>query len=988
MKYLTQLKRWLLPILGGCVLATADVRAALVPVTEDIASGTTVTWTADNEYRLDSVIYVQTNATLIIEPGTVIKGATNVTIGRPGIPEQVSALWVTRGGKLIAEGTKEDPIIFTAEGDNLEGNIPPTQTSLWGGVVLLGKGVLNTAKHTVGNASTPKFDVYEGVRDNQDTGLPYPEHMFGGSDDADSSGSLRYVSIRHAGRIFAQAAELNCLTMGGVGSGTGLQYIEVYAGSDDGFEWWGGTASSKHLVSAFIEDDDFDTDQGYRGTNQFWFGIKAPWAQATSDSRGIESDGDLNQSAQNEPPVNRWQASNVTLIGRGKGVTAADRGRAWNTRDEDAANVFNSVFAEWDQGLLLDSDGLLHYTNSPALGSIRNNVWDVTTNANSNGQFIFTTAEFNNIVGNAMLGGISYDPNGTLDPRPMAGSPLIGTAMAGGPMTVSYRGAFSGPADNWADGWTALSQYGYLKSAAPPTGKPIIPVTEDIASGMTVTWTADNEYRLDSVIYVQTNATLIIEPGTVIKGATNVTIGRPGIPEQVSALWVTRGGKLIAEGTKEDPIIFTAEGDNLEGNIPPTQTSLWGGVVLLGKGVLNTAKHTVGNASTPKFDVYEGVRDNQDTGLPYPEHMFGGSDDADSSGSLRYVSIRHAGRIFAQAAELNCLTMGGVGSGTGLQYIEVYAGSDDGFEWWGGTASSKHLVSAFIEDDDFDTDQGYRGTNQFWFGIKAPWAQATSDSRGIESDGDLNQSAQNEPPVNRWQASNVTLIGRGKGVTAADRGRAWNTRDEDAANVFNSVFAEWDQGLLLDSDGLLHYTNSPALGSIRNNVWDVTTNANSNGQFIFTTAEFNNIVGNAMLGGISYDPNGTLDPRPMAGSPLIGTAMAGGPMTVSYRGAFSGPSDDWADGWTALSQYGYLKPAAAGEIEGPLIVATRSGANLVLTFNTQNALLYRLESSLDLVTWSQVGGAGGTRVGTGGEASFSIVSSAGIRFYRLRVENQ
>lgn len=450
------LARWA----AAAVLGATSLQAELVPVTQDIAAGTTVTWSATNQYRLDTIIYVQTNATLVIEPGTVIYGATNVTIARADIPELVSALWVTRGGKLMAEGTRENPIIFTAEGDNLDGNIPPTQTSLWGGVVIMGNAVINSAKDAEGNVANPKFDVYEGV----DGPGPNLEHRFGGNNDDDSSGVLRYVSIRHAGRIFAPDSELNALTMGGVGRGTVLEYIEVYAASDDGFEWWGGTAGSRYLVAGFIEDDDFDTDQGYRGTNQFWFGIKPPW-QGTSDSRGIESDGDLNQSTLGELPINHWLAHNVTLVGRGKAETAGGLGVAWNTRDEDAPRVFNSVFTEWNQGLRLDADGLYHHTNAMQMASIRNNLWNVNAASNAEGAFIFSTTEFMNQLADPMLGGISYSNDRVLDPRPKAGSPVYQDVLAGAPMPVNYRGAFSGPDDDWADGWTALSQYGYLKPA-------------------------------------------------------------------------------------------------------------------------------------------------------------------------------------------------------------------------------------------------------------------------------------------------------------------------------------------------------------------------------------------------------------------------------------------------------------------------------------------------------------------------------------------
>ncbi|HEX7858832.1 MAG TPA: hypothetical protein VF773_00755 [Verrucomicrobiae bacterium] len=506
----------------------------------------------------------------------------------------------------------------------------------------------------------------------------------------------------------------------------------------------------------------------------------------------------------------------------------------------------------------------------------------------------------------------------------------------------------------------------------------LVPVTSDIAAGTTVTWRATNEYRLDTVIYVQTNAMLIIEPGTVVKGATNVTVARPGIPELVSALWVTRGGKLIAEGTKANPIIFTAEGDNLNGNIPPTQSSLWGGVVLMGNAAINSAKDTAGNVANPKYDVYEGVT----AAGPNNEHRFGGNNDADSSGSLRYISIRHAGRIFAPAAELNCLTLAGVGSGTTLEYIEVFAGSDDGIEWWGGTASANHVVAAFIEDDDFDTDQGYRGTNQFWFGIKPPWT-GTADSRGIESDGDLSQSTLGELPINRWYAYNVTLVGRGKTETSGGLGVAWNSRDEDAANVANSVFANWNQGLRLDADGLYHYTNLVSLASILNNVWDVNVQANTEGNFIFNTVAFNNTVDAAALGGFSYTNNAALDPRPQAGSIVLSGAHAGAPVAVTYRGAFSGASDNWADGWTALSTYGYLKPANTVEAVPPTLLSGFNGSNLRVRFNGQAGVRYRVETSPDLLTWTQSSTPRGGVLGAGTEVTLDYAISGDVRFYRV-----
>lgn len=491
-----KLKQTITQLTMAGLLAAATAQGALIPVTTDIAAGTTTTWYATNEYRLDTIVYVQTNATLIIEPGTVIKGGTNAAnlLPKPGIPNLVSALWVTRGGKLYATGTVSAPIIFTMEGDDVNdpNDIPPTVTGQWGGVVLMGRSTVNSAFDVTGNSSNPVTDVYEGVTSEG----PNAEHRFGGSDVNDSSGALRYVSIRHTGRQFALDKELNSLSMGGVGTGTVIEYIESLASSDDAFEFWGGTVNTKYLVAAFCEDDDFDTDQGYRGTNQFWFGIKPPW-QGSVDSRGFETDGDTSQTVIGDrQPYSVWAVYNATLIGRGKANTSFGGGRGWNARDEAAPNVYNSAFVDFNSGLMLDADGLYHWTNSTVLASAYNNVWDCTTGPTPGffGDFVFTNASFNNTVQAAGLGGVSYTNNGALNPRPQAGSPLYTNALAGAPMAVSYRGAFSGPADNWADGWTALSTEGYL-SVAPP-----LLTIQSVGSDVQVSWLSvpGKTYQLES----------------------------------------------------------------------------------------------------------------------------------------------------------------------------------------------------------------------------------------------------------------------------------------------------------------------------------------------------------------------------------------------------------------------------------------------------------------------------------------------------------
>lgn len=433
-----------------------------IVVSNDIASGTVETWHAANTYLLSTMIYVQSNATLTIEPGTVIKGVTNGA-PRAGITDPISGLWVTRGGKLYATGTVDMPITFTFDGDDVNDpdDVPAGTQGQWGGLVLLGKAFINSALSATGAVATPKFDVVPGTAG----GGSLAEHLFGGGDDNDSSGALRYVSIRYPGRALGGASRVPGLMMGAVGAGTTIDHVEVYAGGGDGFAWQGGMVNTRHLVAAFCADDDFDMDQGCRGTNQFWFGIKPP-DYGGSDSRGLETDGDLSQAVQGELPITTFEAWNVTLIGRGKTNQLFGGGPAQHSRDEAAPRIYNSIITEFNDGLLLDSDGLLYWTNGSA--GVWNTIFNVSNRVQgANGLFIFTNSAYANTEQNPLLYGISYTNDVGLNPRPQPGSPVFSSVLGGAPVATTYRGAFADAFDNWADGWTALFQGGFLAPAAP-----------------------------------------------------------------------------------------------------------------------------------------------------------------------------------------------------------------------------------------------------------------------------------------------------------------------------------------------------------------------------------------------------------------------------------------------------------------------------------------------------------------------------------------
>ncbi len=232
----------------------------------------TETWTSNNIYYLNQKVVVKAGATLTIEPGTIIKG-------RKGTGSLASALVIQRGAKIKAVGTPEKPIIFTSENDDIEigqtmgTSLTEDDNALWGGVIILGKA---------------KGSFKGDVKEVQIEGIPAGDTygLYGGDDNADNSGVLKYVSIRHGGAEIGEGNEINGLTLGAVGSGTVIENIEIVANLDDGIEFFGGKVSPKNLLVWAQGDDGLDIDQAYAGTISNSFVI----AGKTSD-HSLEIDG-------------------------------------------------------------------------------------------------------------------------------------------------------------------------------------------------------------------------------------------------------------------------------------------------------------------------------------------------------------------------------------------------------------------------------------------------------------------------------------------------------------------------------------------------------------------------------------------------------------------------------------------------------------------------------------------------------------------------
>jgi hypothetical protein len=239
------------------IITPPDVTANKI-VSSNITENTT--WYSDTIYQLGGRITVEDGATLTIEPGTVIKGEA-------GTGANATALLIARGGKIMAEGTAQLPIIFTSVADEItpeqvkEGNfaspnLDPTVNGLWGGVIVLGKARIS-----------PKPDANGQVSEVQIEGIPTsdPNGLYGGNDDQDNSGVISHISIRHGGANIGSGNEINGLTLGGVGSMTSINNVEIVANQDDGIEWFGGSVNVSYVSVWNCGDDAIDTDQSWKG---------------------------------------------------------------------------------------------------------------------------------------------------------------------------------------------------------------------------------------------------------------------------------------------------------------------------------------------------------------------------------------------------------------------------------------------------------------------------------------------------------------------------------------------------------------------------------------------------------------------------------------------------------------------------------------------------------------------------------------------------
>lgn len=414
-----------------------------------------------------------------------------------------------------------------------------------------------------------------------------------------------------------------------------------------------------------------------------------------------------------------------------------------------------------------------------------------------------------NVVADPGLAAVSRTAEGALDPRPSGDD--ITTDLAEYPSdaffeAVSYKGAFDPTGDLWLMGWSTLHKYGYLAGTTAETEGPFDLSTANIVevSGAItgdVTWTADNLYRLDGFVFVE-SGTLTIEPGTVVIAKTTPTTG-----DNTTSLIITREAKIMAEGTAEDPIIFTSEED--DGTLTEEDAGFWGGLIVLGKAKVYS----------------DGATEAQIEGIPNDETraLHGGDDDAHSSGTIKYVSIRYSGSEISVGNEIQGLTLGSVGSGTEIDFVEVFACTDDGIEFFGGTVGVKHAAIAFVDDDSYDWDLGWRGNGQFWFAIQKEKANGDGGDHAGEWDGAVPDDAE---LYANGTIYNATFIGRGVDANRGDDAVAILMRDGTAGTLANSIITEFDgKGIEVeDTETVDSYGRIGDELHILNNIWHVGGN--------------------------------------------------------------------------------------------------------------------------------------------------------------------
>lgn len=405
----------------------------------------------------------------------------------------------------------------------------------------------------------------------------------------------------------------------------------------------------------------------------------------------------------------------------------------------------------------------------------------------------------------------------------------------------------------------------------PPTR---VDVTGEITGD--TTWTNDHVYVLKTHVFVR-GGTLTIQPGTTVLG------------DNGSSLVITTGARIDARGTAAAPIVMTSSqppGSRLPGD--------WGGLVLLGLAPINV---TGGTSQVEGFPA--GTAGTQ----------YGGGNAAHDCGRVEFTRIEFAGFELAPNNELNALTVGACGSATVLDHIQTHLGSDDGIEFFGGTANVKHLLVTQAQDDGVDWDFGWTGKAQFLIVQQSPFS-----NQGFESDN--NNNANDATPRSRPTIYNATLVGSDRAPGGANQRQVgMHLRRGTGAHVYNSVimsFADFP----IDVDGAATVAQASATPSnlfVKNSIFfdngnqmgwaDPTDNDGGFDEGTYFKSDATNrqvdprLTSALNLAAPQFRP-GAQSPALMASNAATPPADGFFDASATFIGAL-GTGEDWTLGWTS-----------------------------------------------------------------------------------------
>jgi hypothetical protein len=484
-------------VLGASLLGVISTNAQIIKSGNITASET---WTNNNIYLLDNFVYVKAGVTLTIQPGTIIKGSF----------ANKGSLIIERGAYINANGTASQPIVFTSEK-----SVGQRSYGDWGGVILCGRATVNLPANPANGTAAGEGVIEGGVG-----------AFYGGGatpNDDDSSGVMRYVRIEFPGIAYQPNSEINGLTLAGVGRKTVIENIQVSYSGDDSFEFFGGTVNCKWLIAYRGWDDDFDTDNGYRGNIQFGVALRDPNIADQSGSNGFESDND--GTGTGNTPITQPIFSNMTIFGPysfGSTINTQYR-RGAHLRRNTSTCIYNSLICGYPVGLLIENSATQTNATNNSLqfrNSVLVNMLDTlaaNTNANPNnidGTFDITswynTSGFGNQTINSesmlMVNNISLTTPDLLigSTSPLAsGADFTNSNLTNSFFTAtSYIGAF-GSTTNWTTGWAQFD----------PQNQPYIVGLEEAAliSGITLFPNpAHDQFKMTVHLNEQSNSQILI----------------------------------------------------------------------------------------------------------------------------------------------------------------------------------------------------------------------------------------------------------------------------------------------------------------------------------------------------------------------------------------------------------------------------------------------------------------------------------------------